>query len=166
MQKEPRLSEAKQRLLEMQRSARGLTLSASAASELKCYPRETPAPLALAQEQVWRLDQTAGKLAPLHNESITIHCHGPCDLVALERSLAEIVRRHEIWRTTFEAVEGRPIQIVHPAPATFHFPVSDLRSLPESDREKNAVDLATLDARKLFDLKQGPLFRARLITLD
>ena len=61
---------------------------------------------------------------------------------------------------------GRPIQIVHPAPATFKLPVADLRTLPESDRGKKALDLATQDAKKPFDLKQGPLFRARLITLD
>ena len=165
MQKEPRLSEAKQRLLEIQARGGGLT-PASAASELKCRAQELPAPLSLAQEQVWHLDQTAGQLAPLHNESITIHRRGSCDLAALERSLAEIVRRHEIWRTTFEAVAGRPIQIVHPAPATFKLPVADLRTLPESDRGKKALDLATQDAKKPFDLKQGPLFRARLITLD
>ncbi len=162
MPKEPRLSEAKQRLLEIQRRG-GLT---PAASELKRRARENPAPLSLAQEQVWRLDQTAGKLAPLHNESITIHRHGPCNLGGLERSLAEIVRRHEIWRTTFEEVAGQPVQIVHAAPATFKLPVADLRTLPESEREKKAVDLAAEDASKPFNLNRGPLFRAQLITLD
>lgn len=165
MPKEPRLSEAKQRLLEIQRRG-GLAPTASAASELKRRARENPAPLSLAQEQVWRLDQTAGKLAPLHNESITIHRRGPCDPAALERSLAEIVRRHEIWRTTFEEVAGQPVQIVHPAPESFKLPVADLRTLPEGEREKRASDLATGDARKPFDLNHGPLFRARLITLD
>jgi surfactin family lipopeptide synthetase A len=164
MQKEPRLSEAKQRLLELRTRGESPAPAAPAASELKHHPRETPARLALAQEQVWRLDQTAGKLAPLHNESITIHRRGTCDAAALERSLAEIIRRHETWRTTFDTEAGQPIQIVHPA-ASFPLPVSDLRSLPESDREKKAIDLATEDASKPFDLKQGPLLRARLITL-
>lgn len=166
--KKPRLSEAKQKLLEIQMRRGSLTHAASASevpSELTRHAREIPTPLSLAQEQVWRLDQTASKLAPLHNESITIHRHGPCDSAALERSLAEIIRRHEIWRTTFEAMAGQPIQIVHP-PAHFELPVADLRTLPENDREKKALDLATLDASKPFDLEQGPLFRARLITLD
>ncbi|HZZ15201.1 MAG TPA: condensation domain-containing protein, partial [Candidatus Sulfotelmatobacter sp.] len=132
---------------------------------MKCCPEEIPAPLSREQEQVWRLDQTAGKQSPLHNESITIHRHGPCDPILVERSLAEIIRRHEIWRTTFEVVEGRPVQVVHP-PTPFTLPVTDLRSLPRSEREKKAVDLATQDARQPFDLKQGPLLRARLITLD
>jgi hypothetical protein len=165
MQKDPRLSEAKQRLLEIQRRG-SLIPTASPASKLKHRARETPAPLSLAQEQVWRLDQTAGKLAPLHNESITIHRRGPCDLAALEASLTEIVRRHEIWRTTFETVAGQPVQMVHPAPATFKLPVADIRTLPKDDREKTALDFATQDANKPFDLNHGPLFRARLITLD
>lgn len=162
MQREPRLSEAKQKLLEIQRQ-RSLVPTASATSELK---RETPAPLSLAQEQVWRLDQRAGQLAPLHNESITIHRHGPCDPAVLEDALAEIVRRHEIWRTTFEERAGQPVQIVHPAPTAFKLPVSDLRALPEGEREKKARDLAARDASKPFDLSHGPLFRLRFITLD
>lgn len=165
MQKQSHLSEAKQRLLELQRRARGIAAAASTVSEMKCRAEEIPAPLSFEQEQVWRVDQTAGKLAPLHNESITIHRHGTCDPTLVERSLAEIIRRHEIWRTTFDVVEGRPVQVVHP-PTPFTLPVTDLRSLPRSEREKKAVDLATEDARQPFNLQQGPLLRARLITLD
>lgn len=165
MPKEPRLSEAKQRLLDLQRRG-GLAPAVPAASEPKSRTRETPHPLSLAQEQVWRLDQTAAKLAPLHNESITIHRHGPCDLPALEASLAEIVRRHEIWRTTFGVVEENLVQIVHSAPATFKLPVADLRNLPQAERETKALELATQDANQPFDLNHGPLFRARLVTLD
>jgi hypothetical protein len=132
---------------------------------MKCRPEEIPAPLSHEQEQIWLLDQTAGKQSALHNESITIHRRGRCDPTLMERSLAEIIRRHEIWRTTFEVVEGRPVQVVHPPPP-FSLPVTDLRSLPPSERHKKAVDLATQDARQSFDLKQGPLLRARLITLD
>ena len=164
MTNQPRLSEAKQRLLEMQR--RGTLVPPPAAAPEPQRPRETPVPLSFAQEQVWRLDQTASKLAALHNESITLHRHGPCDYQALERSLAEIVRRHEIWRTTFETVEGQPVQIIHPAPVAFTLPVVDLRTLPENEREKAASDLATQDAALTFDLNRWPLFRATLVTLN
>jgi hypothetical protein len=165
MQKEPRLSEAKQKLLDIQRRG-GRTPAAATALEVKRRARETPALLSLPQEQVWRLDQTAGKLAPLHNESITMHRHGVCDIGALEASLAEIVRRHEIWRTTFDVLAGQPVQIVRDAPATFKLPVTDLGTLPEADREKKALEVATQDASQPFDLKHGPLFRARLVTLE
>jgi hypothetical protein len=164
MANEPRLSEAKRRLLELQTQQSNAPAKPSA-SELNRHPREIPAPLSLAQEQVWRLDQTAANLAALHNESITIYRHGPCDPAILERSLAEIIRRHEIWRTTFAVRAGRPVQIVHPA-APLPLLRSDLRSLPKRDREAQALALATEDARQPFDLEQGPLLRARLITLD
>jgi surfactin family lipopeptide synthetase A len=164
MNKDTSLSDAKQKLLEM--AMRGkLAPAASETSEVKRFSRDHPIPLALAQEQVWRLDQAAGKLAPLHNESITIHRHGSCDPVVLERSLTEIIRRHEIWRTTFDVADGRPIQVVH-APTAFTLPISDLRNLPESEREKSAQDLANADARQPFDLQSGPLVRARLIKLS
>jgi surfactin family lipopeptide synthetase A len=164
MANEPRLSEAKRRLLELQ-TQQSIASASRSASEPIRHPRETPAPLAPAQEQVWRLDQTAGKLTALHNESITIYRHGPCDPAILERSLAEIIRRHEIWRTTFELQAGRPVQIVHPA-VPLPLLLSDLRNLPQRDRETQALALATEDARQAFDLEHGPLLRARLITLD
>jgi surfactin family lipopeptide synthetase A len=162
MLKETRLSAAKQRLLELQK--RG-TLT-SAASVMRRSTAEEPAPLSFSQEQVWRLEQTAGKLAPLYNESITIYRHGGCDIPALEAGFAEIIRRHEIWRTTFAAVQGQPVQIVHPAPATLCLPVNDLRTLPEHERETKALELATQDARQPFELGQRPLYRARLVTLS
>ena len=159
-----RLSEAKQRLLELQKQGVLPVAASSSASANKRRKPGEPVWLSFSQEQVWRLDQTAAAQAPLHTESITIHRHGPCDLKTLERSVAEIIRRHEIWRTTFEVISGNPLQVVHPAP-TFRLPWTDLRNLPERERDKAALDLATQDAKQLFDLSRGPLMRARLATL-
>jgi condensation domain-containing protein len=166
MTEETRLSEAKQRQLEIQKRGR-LTpsLYGTSTSNRGTAPK-SPVPMSFSQEQVWRLDQTAAVLAPLHNESITIHRHGQCDLPTLERCLAEIIRRHEIWRTTFEVVQGEPVQVVQPRPAGYTLPFSDLRTLPEGEREKRAIDLATRDAAQPFNLNHGPLLRARLVKLD
>jgi surfactin family lipopeptide synthetase A len=160
MADETRLSAAKQKLLELRK--RGLASSAPVQAH---HTAGEPAPLSFSQEQVFRLDQTAGKLAPLYHESITIYRSGPCEIWALEASVAEIVGRHEIWRTTFELRDGQPVQIVHAAPGSFSLPVSDLRSLPETECEQKALDLATQDARAPFDLSRLPLFRLRLVTL-
>src|SRR5579863_3119487 len=131
MPKEPQLSDAKRKLLELQMRRGGNGAAASDTGGEKLPARENPVPLSLAQEEVWRLDQTAGKIVALHNESITIHRRGLCDPAILKRSLDEIVRRHEIWRTTYEENAGRVVQIVHPATDSFDLPVSDLRNLPE-----------------------------------
>jgi hypothetical protein len=77
MSKESRLSEAKQRLLELQRQ-RGRPLAASAIN--KRLGPENPVSLSFSQEQLWRLDQTASILAPLLSDFITIHGHGSCDM--------------------------------------------------------------------------------------
>jgi hypothetical protein len=163
MANEPLLSEAKQKLLEQMRRAVAPAPSDATAGQLPA--RQHPLPLSLAQEEVWRLDQIAGKLTPLHNESITIYRHGPCDVELVRRSMTEIVRRHEIWRTTYAETNGRLAQIIHPAPESFPLAVSDLRNLPESERDREGVALATKDAEVPFDLEQGPLIRVRLITL-
>lgn len=63
-------------------------------------------------------------------------------------------------------VQGQPVQVVHAAPVDYKLPVSDIRTLPESDRERRALDLATRDAAQPFDLNHGPLLRARLVTFD
>ena len=163
MDKGPHLSEAKRKLLEQMRQA-GASRSLSD-SDFEVRERENPLRLSPAQEQVWRLDQTAGQVSPLHNESITIHRRGACAPEIVQRCLEEIVRRHEIWRTTYKEVGGIPTQIVHPS-IDFKLDFSDLRSLPDAERQGKALELATHDAKRPFDLEAGPLFRARLATLE
>ena len=124
-----------------------------------------PAPLSLAQEQIWLHAQVTPD-CPVYNETVTVHRHGPLNVAVLERCLAEIIRRHEVLRTTFATVDGHPVQVVHSAPEKFSLPVVDLRSLPQVEREPEALRIFTLEARKLFDLERGPLFRAMLATLD
>jgi surfactin family lipopeptide synthetase A len=158
------LSEARQKLFELQRlgNLRPKSSAASVAAERRAG---NTAPLSLAQEQVWRRDLVATAKAPLYNESITVHRTGSLNVAILEKSLAEIIRRHEIWRTTIDTIDGRPVQIVHPAPATFSLPVVDLQSLPETEREAEAIRLASAEAKPAFDLKRGPLLRAMLVRL-
>ena len=111
-------------------------------------------PLSFAQQQVWLHSQMVGNI-PVYNEAITISRTGPLDVAVLERCLAEIVRRHEIWRTTFDATDGQPFQVVHPASDRFPMKSADLRSLSESERATEATSLAVQDAHEPFDLKKG-----------
>jgi len=132
----------------------------------RAIPRRAPGaaiPLTFAQEQVWLHAQLAPNSA-LYNEPFTVHRKGPLDVSALERSITEIVRRHEAWRTTFALVGGQPMQLVHP-PFEIHLPLVDLRNLPESERDAAALRLAAEDARRPFDLAKLPLLRARLVCL-
>jgi surfactin family lipopeptide synthetase A len=127
-------------------------------------PPGSRVPLSFEQEQLWRAAQSAPG-APIDAEFITVRMTRPLDVDALERSFSEIIKRHEIVRTTFPVVDEQPSQVIHP-PFTFTLPVVDLRRLPRAEREAEAMRLATEQARPGFDLAQGPLWRASLLQLD
>src|SRR5207302_2535522 len=120
-----------------------------------------PAPLSFAQEQIWLHGQFA---KDLYNESVTVYRQGPLDLPTLQRSLGEIIRRHEAWRATFQAVDGRPVQIVQP-PFEPKIEAVDLRQLLPDQREAEALRLAREQARIPYDMERGPLLRAMLVRL-
>ncbi|HWZ46035.1 MAG TPA: amino acid adenylation domain-containing protein [Candidatus Saccharimonadales bacterium] len=127
-------------------------------------PAGAHAPLAFSQQQVWLHSQMASDV-PFYNETMTIYRQGALDAALLQRCLAEIIRRHEIWRTTFEMVDGEPQQVVHPASGAFPLRPVDLRELPEMEREAEAKRLATLDAQRPFDLQSLPLLRVLLVRM-
>jgi amino acid adenylation domain-containing protein len=120
-----------------------------------------PAPLSFAQEQIWLHGQFA---EGLYNESVTVYRRGPLDLPTLQRSFAEIIRRHEAWRTTFKAIDGRPVQIVQP-PFELNIEAVDLRDLAPEQREPEALRLARERARVPFEMEHGPLLRTMLVRL-
>ena len=128
-------------------------------------PRSETAPLSFSQEQVWLHAQIAGEI-PLYNESITVHRHGPLDTGVLERCLCEIVRRHDIWRTTFDLVNGKPVQVVHPVPDHFYIPFHDISNLPTAEQQAELQRLVVDDIRRPFYLSSGPLLRALLLRTD
>jgi surfactin family lipopeptide synthetase A len=159
----PGLSDAKAALL--QKYLRGEL--PQAVTNQRGIPPRPPGecvPLSFGQQQVWLLTQMAGD-QPVYNECVTIGLTGPLDVPALERSFAEVIRRHEPWRTTFSLIDGEPVQVIHPVPA-IRLPVVDLAALPEAEREAEALRLASIDARIIFDLARGPLVRSRLVKLS
>ncbi len=108
--------------------------------------------------------QLAGS-ALIYNEPVTIRHHGELNVPALERSLREIIRRHEAWRTTFEWKGEHAVQVVQPPPKRIEIPSIDLRDLPNPEREDEAKRIATQDARLPFDLSRGPMYRLRLVRM-
>ena len=159
------LSSNKRALLEKYLNTRSGQPAAAGNPIIGHRPNFDSAPLSFAQEQVWLHSQMAGEI-PLYNESITVYRHGALDIGVLESCLSEIVRRHEIWRTTFDLVDGKPVQIIHPAPSEFPLPFEDLCALPEGEREKKLEQLATQEISHPLDLKRGPLMRALLVQTE
>ncbi|HEX2201844.1 MAG TPA: non-ribosomal peptide synthase/polyketide synthase [Longimicrobium sp.] len=136
---------------------------ASALPPVARVPREGPLPLSFAQERLWFLDRLEGGSA-FYNLPAALRLSGALDAASLERSLGEIVRRHESLRTVFTEAGGTAEQIVTPF-AGFTLPVVDLSSLDDGEREAEVRRRAAEDAARPFDLTAGPLFRASLLRL-
>ncbi|MBV9109450.1 MAG: AMP-binding protein, partial [Gemmatimonadetes bacterium] len=101
----------------------------------------------------------------LYNLSVAWRLGGALDQAALERSLGEIMRRHETLRTVFAEVDGSPVQVIAPF-GGFTLPVEELSGLGDADREAVVGRRVGEEARRPFDLAAGPLFRASLLRLD
>src|SRR5262249_18251640 len=84
---------------------------------------------------------------------------------ALERSLREIVRRHESLRTTFASAGGEPVQVISPPASVWPLEAIDLSALLRAEREARARALAEESASLPFDLARGPLLRTSLARL-
>ncbi|HEY1380035.1 MAG TPA: condensation domain-containing protein, partial [Gemmataceae bacterium] len=154
----PTVAGLAERVEEVRRAALGLP-----AAPLRRVPRDEELPLSFGQETFWFLDQLdPGN--PVFNIDVAVRLRGPLNLAAGEHALNEVLRRHEALRTTFTAVDGRPVAVVAP-PAPASLPVLDLTGLPEAEREAEARRLADEESRLPFDLARGPLFRIRLLRL-
>ncbi|PYS91302.1 MAG: non-ribosomal peptide synthetase [Acidobacteria bacterium] len=121
------------------------------------------APLSFAQHRLWFLNQLEPD-SPLYNIHAAVSLSGPLNVPVLQRSMSEILRRHEALRTTFAVVDDRPVQVINEA-AGFKLPVSDLQELDESARERSVNARAEEEAHRPFDLTKGPLLRANLLRL-
>jgi amino acid adenylation domain-containing protein len=118
-------------------------------------------PLSFAQERLWFLEQV-GLVGSTYNLPAAYALHGKLDVDALERSLTELLRRHESLRTRFASLNGRPVQIVDP-PMPFTLRVQDLSGLPANMKEVEVRRLSAEESRRLFDLTRAPLIRALLL---
>ncbi len=122
-----------------------------------------PTPLSFAQQRLWFLE----RLRPATIAYATfraIRLRGPLDAAALERAVAEILRRHEVLRSVYEMVEGEPRQVVRPV-LEKALALVDVRGISPEERESELVRIAREDARRPFDLARGPVFRVSLARL-
>jgi amino acid adenylation domain-containing protein len=157
-----RLSEAKRAIL--QQRLRGQAPVKDIGIKLERRGRERPAPLSVAQEQLWYFSQLVPG-NPVYNEAVTIRKDGPFDVDAFRSAFREIVRRHEIWRSTFEVVDDEPLQVVHQSPA-LALPLVDLGWMARADAEREAGRMAAAEARKPYALSRGPLIRPLLVRIS
>jgi amino acid adenylation domain-containing protein len=152
------LSPAKLALLE--RLKRGGLAVAPREEGIRARSSNGPAPLSPAQQRIWFLQQLEPQ-GTVFNIAQTLRLRGSVDTGALDRALTEIVRRHEVLRSTFSLLDGEPVQTVQPAPAS----VLRVEAAVEADPLAEARRRIAVEAGRTFDLQKGPLLFATLVRL-
>jgi hypothetical protein len=130
---------------------------------LRAVSRSDQSLLSFAQQRLWFMDQLEPGSAA-YNISAGMWLKGSLQVEALEQTLSEIARRHEVLRTNFVTSEGRARQIIQ-SETTIMLPVVDLSELPEAEQEGEARKLAVAEAQRPFDLAHDRLWRACLFKL-
>ncbi len=156
----PTVAQLDQTLTQLRTTKSGLTFP-------PIQPREADRekfPLSWAQEGLWFLNQLEGASAT-YNMPGAIQLSGNLDINALQQALSAIVRRHEVLRTSFQTVNGTPIQVIHPE-ATLNIKVMDLQQHSATERETVLHQQVQTEAITPFDLEIAPLIRCSLWQLD
>ncbi|HNJ42423.1 MAG TPA: condensation domain-containing protein, partial [Acidobacteriota bacterium] len=123
--------------------------------QLVAVSRNRPLPLSFAQERLWFLDQLKPD-SPLYNIPLVFALPETVHLSELEQAFTEMIRRHEILRTTFPSFEGEPVQVIG-SPVDFHF---EEHFIPDSETADERQITAFL--RQPFNLERGPLLRGAI----
>ena len=115
-------------------------------------------PSSYAQQRLWLLERLDPGTAAF-NMSAAVRLTGTLNVPALERSINEVVRRHESLRTTFAEIDGEPVQTIA-SNVEVLLPVIELNQVTELDR------LIRADAQTPFSLSDGPLLRTTLVRIS
>ena len=125
-------------------------------------------PLSFAQKRLWFLD----KLQPessAYNIPTALHLNGELNIICLQKSLNQIIQRHEVLRSSFTVIKDEPIQQVFPSlnlQKKLNLPLIDLQALTTEQQEQQIKQLIKETATQPFDLSQVPLFQTKLIKLN
>ncbi len=120
-------------------------------------------PLSFAQQRLWFLNQLEPD-SPFYNIPMALRLKGALDVASLRRALNEIIRRHEVLRTTYQLDGDSPVQIIRPE-LTIDVPVVDLSGVPVELQEATVGQKAMENGRHVFNLQTGPVIRASLLKL-
>lgn len=121
-------------------------------------------PLSFAQKRIWFFEQLIWG-SPAYNVNCAFRITGTLSVSALKASINEIIRRHSILRSRCVTSGGRPLQKILPE-LQIKLHAIDLSGDDSSGRGGKAIDIATEEVRRPFNLMDAPLFRVTLLKLD
>ncbi len=117
-------------------------------------------PASFGQQRLWFLDRLFPN-SSCYNVVNVLRLTGLLNVTVLESSFNEIIRRHEVLRTNFDTVDGKPVQLILPE-LKISIPLIDLQPLPIKERETAAQQEIALFGQQPFNLEYGALLRVRL----
>ncbi|MCJ7623457.1 MAG: amino acid adenylation domain-containing protein, partial [Anaerolineaceae bacterium] len=120
-------------------------------------------PLSYSQEQIWLTDQQITS-PDVYSRPMALHLTGELDIVALKWSLIEIIRRHDILRTSFPVIKGAPHQKIHPL-ASIKFEIIDLSEVSSQEQDERVKELI-FERKNSFNLTAQPPFNITLIKIS
>ncbi len=121
-------------------------------------------PASYAQRRLWFLDQFEPG-SPYYNIPMAVRLKGPFRYDILEKTINEIIKRHEILRTTFASIDGEPVQVIS-EPYELDIPIIEVFGNTKNEIENKIYDLARIEARKPFNLKELPLLRLTVLRIS
>ncbi len=167
------MQDEKRRLMELMLKQKHQSGSASnkrygnnRSSKTRSIPKRDlskPTELSFAQQRLWFLDELEPGNAAYAFCNI-VRLNGKLDVSCFGKCFGEIVQRHENLRTSFQVIDGAPVQIIAERVETA-FPVQDITALQDSEKEAELQALAATEARRPFNLSAGPLIRASIVCL-
>ena len=136
----------------------------STCDSITLIQRNQDLPVSFAQSRLWFLDRLEGASAT-YNIPVSLRLFGSLNVTALEMAVREIVRRHEVLRTSFKLVNDAPVQAIA-SDTTIAIPVIDLQHLPEPEQSEQVKQLAIAESQQAFDLSVATLLRVTLLRLS
>lgn len=127
---------------------------------------ENKYPLSNAQQRFWFLEQLSEGKA-LYNNPVQalIKVDEPINKKIMNRAFNEFIARHEIFRTSFIAEEGVPVQKIEKE-VKFEMGFEDISVLPKRDQDLYITESAVREASQDISLNKAPLMRMRLVKLS
>lgn len=127
-------------------------------------PRDKYLPLSFAQQRLWFLAQLEPESSS-YNVSGALQLDGSLNIAILKKCFTEIIRRHEVLRTHFVTVDGKPVAIIN-SEVPLDIPVIDLSLIPKNQYLEKINEVAVIDSQEYFELTECPLLRVKLLYLE
>lgn len=126
----------------------------------RLFGEEILVPSSAAQQEIFSASLSDAFASRGYNHSISIFLDGDLDRDALYSALLNLLDRHEALRGRFSA-DG--MEFLVRERIAFELPVIDLSHLKTTKQEQAYKELIHRELDHVFDLEEGPLFRAVLV---